>query len=336
MIKVITTIEGFKNLESDWTVLYEKSMSKTPFQSFSYNYWAWTEFHDEEGCLYLLVSRSNVTKCINGIFPCFIDKKHTLRFINDKHTDFCSAIIDNEDFGHSSYEELSGHLQTDTNIRIIHFANLEYDNQLKSSFKPFFKNLYVFENNAYSKLSIVPHDKDKDFVDCLQGLNAKGRWKIRKELSSQDQLRFELVSVSSGKGFPQDVIDELRSIMICKGERTSEYFSERMLSFWRSMYQDGLLVVALLYKENSIYSAYLMFFDIFKNEYIEWIVLYREKKYNLVASIKLIEYLYNEGGAYLNCARALYIAKTPFQSVRVLGLLNWHYLKMIIKSVIRK
>ncbi len=354
MIKVIKSLEEFKALESTWGDLYERSQSKTPFQCFSYVFLAWTLFESKEGDLYIIVSISNNSNDTDGIFPCYIDRKHTLRFINDRHTDFCNAIIDKESFGYSSYEELSGFLKRDSNIRLIHFANLEYDNQLKSSFKPFFNSLFVFENNAYSRLMISPQSTDKDFVDSIRGLSAKGRKNIRAKLASEHELQFELLSLSKGKDYPRDEVLELRHLMISKGERTQEYFNEKMLSFWHRLYQEGLIVVSLLYKKNLICSVNLMFFDRIKNEYIKWIMLYREKKYNLIANIKLIEYLYNKGGSTLNFARgiydykmvsfhpivfnlySLYLSKAPVQSVKVLLLLNWHYIKMILKSIIRK
>ena len=89
---IVNSIEAFEKLENDWNSLYQKCSELSVFQSFTFNFYSWKFLLQEEGELFIIVF--NEKNSLVAIFPTYIDKKRTLRFINDSHVDFCDIIND--------------------------------------------------------------------------------------------------------------------------------------------------------------------------------------------------------------------------------------------------
>ena len=354
MIKIITDTSGFKALEEDWNSLYERSVLRTPFQSFSYNYLSWTEFMKEKGVLYIITVRRPNTNELEAIFPCLIERG-VLLFINDRHTDFCTAIID-ERIGrgdHRLYEEVAKYLQGDSRVKFVRFDNVMAEDMLLAGFKPFFKTQYCYEINAYSKLDIYQRDGDKTCFDAIRNVNAQRRKKLAAQLKRAGELQLSVSEKKGGDIYPEEAIINMVEAMIKEGTRERGYFSEPMLKEWKCLYEAGVLSVAILRQEEIVKSINFIIRDNLCKDYIKWLMLYIDKRYNLLLSLKLIEYLY-EKGATINFARGIYdykmvnfhpdvynlyrleIDKSTWTAVKGLAAMNWHYLKMIIKSIIRK
>ena len=354
MIKVISSIEEFHGIEAVWNQLYLQAINMTPFQSFMYNYLSWTVYMKNAGCLYIIECISDKDKKLKAIFPCYIDKNNRLRFINDRDTDFCNAVIDKNADDYRLFEELSEFLKEEKRIKSVRWDNLEYNNHLKAVFLPFFKVVYLHDINAYSKMSIYPLDCDKSFFDSIRHINGQRRKKLSKVLLQERNLQFLFLQQSAGHSFPESEVRSLVNIMVSNQIRRQEYFSEEMILFWIRMYETGLLTVALLYQDNVIKSVNFMFYNQANNEYIKWIMLYADKRYNLIINLKLIEYLYNHGGAVINFARGIYdykmvnyhpkvfclyrleMEKTNSSALTGLITINKYYMKKIVKSIIRK
>lgn len=356
MIKVIETIEDFKAMETAWDELYAGNSQLTPFQSFKYNFLSWTIFMQNAGNLYIiLVLNNNNYNYIEAIFPCYLDKDKTLRFINDRHTDFCSALVRKEkEYDFLLFEETASFMMSDSRIRMIRFDNLEPDNPLMSVLKPFCKTLIVHDFNAYSQIDIQKRDEDKGFVDSIRHINGKKKKNLMTRLRKEHDLELLICHKGNEQPFPMDEVQYLSGVMIEKKERASSYFSSKMIEYWKEMYEAGILSIAMLYQQQEIKSINFMFYGNNRNEYIKWIMLYSDKRYNLVINLKLIELFYNSGGARVNFARGVYdykmenfhpqvnnlyrltISKSLWTSIKALMSTNFHYSKMIVKSIIRK
>lgn len=351
MVKILETVEAFRDIEEAWNLLYKSAEEMTPFQSFIYNYLSWTVYMKSHGSLYIITIYSHDNKKLEAIFPCYIDNNKYLRFINDRDTDFCNAIIDKDivsDF--RLYEELSDRIKKDDRIRGIRWDNLEYNNHLKSALLPFFKVIYLHDINAYSKIDIYHQDSDKSFLDAIRNINGQRRKKLKKELQQESNLRFLFLEKREGFPFPKKEIYHLVHLMVTDKIRKQEYFSEEMIQFWMQMYDNNLLTITLLFQNEEIKAINFLFHSINKNEYIKWIILYADKRYNSIINLKLIEYLYKEDFTTINYARGIYdykmknyhptvyclyrleIEKTFSNSLRGLISLNKHYAKKIIKS----
>ena len=90
-IRIISEIKELYSIKDDWDDLYSKADYST-IQSFEFNYYSWlTELSKAKGnqlCVILLTT--NERAC--AILPLYIDFKKRLRFINDKHADFCDVL----------------------------------------------------------------------------------------------------------------------------------------------------------------------------------------------------------------------------------------------------
>lgn len=355
MIKVIETIEAFLSLEKEWDSLYDDNSVLTPFQSFKYNYLSWTAFMHQAGHLFIIIELDNNSNQLEAVFPCYIDEHKTLRFINDRHTDFCSAIVRRgREFDFQLYEEFASFVLSDAHVKMICFDNLVSDNPLTSVLKPFCNRLFVNDINAYSTIDIEKQQDDKSFLDSIRNISGKRKKKLSTQLSKEHDLQMKILHKEDNHTFPIEEVLLLMNTMTEKGERTADYFSNEMLDFWKQMYDSGLLSVALLYQGNRIKSVNFMFYNTTRNEYIKWIVLYADKRYNLLINLKLIENFHGNGGARINFARGIYdykmmnfhpqvknlyrltISKSVWSSIKALFALNLQFSKIIAKSILRK
>lgn len=93
MIVVIEDMEGFKSLETEWNDLYSDN-DFLPFQSYEYNFISWNDMlNNQQNSLFIICYYEENAKQIGAIFPLYVDIRKCLRFINDSHTDFQTALI---------------------------------------------------------------------------------------------------------------------------------------------------------------------------------------------------------------------------------------------------
>ena len=91
-IEVIEDIRMFKGLEIIWDDLY-RSGTYSVFQSFTINYYSWKHYLSLDPNNSLFIIKVVSDSCVSCIFPFYKDNSKNLRFINDKHSDFCEILL---------------------------------------------------------------------------------------------------------------------------------------------------------------------------------------------------------------------------------------------------
>lgn len=354
MIKLISDNNILSEFKTEWDNIFEKDDNASPFQQFDYIYASCQFYKNPEDKLYILLMKDAIAKTWYAAFPFIISPKGTLKFLNYAHSDFCMPVIDPLYNNYNLYRELAEYIIKDKNVRGLELHNLSGNNLFLDGLSPHFPFHIIHQINHYSTLSVQVNETDKDFIDCLRNITSKKKWVHRKMLkSSNDNWSLKMYSLSMGNNFPLDEINTLSNEMISIGIRTKDYFSENMLAFWKSLYENNILTIALLYDKDIIMAANLMIFDSKRNEYISWITLYTEKSWNVAINIKILEYIYINGGN-LNFARGIYdyklvnfhpdvkalfcvkIAKTKWGHFKNIMSTAFHFSKPIIKSFLRR
>lgn len=356
MIKVISSLQELETYRSVWENIYRQDPGATPFQKFDYIVESIRSFQNRDTPLYIILVNEVQSNQWVAAVPFFIAKQSTLQFINGLHTDFCEPIILPQFNNHNLFKELAAWIIADTKIGGLNLLNLKSDSAFIRSLKPFFKFSITYDLNYYSTIPVVKKETDRDCIDAfryVQSTKRKNWRKTWKKLKSESI--FEIRSKEAGLNYPKQDIQFLVDSMISKGLREEEYLSQDMLDFWESLYEKNVLSVAMLYdKDHYAKSCNFMYYDEKRNEYIQWITLYKDSSWNLSLYVMLTDYLYDNENGVINFARGIYdfkianfhpdvkplfcvrIAKTPWRHIRNMMSVAFHYSKPIIKTILRR
>lgn len=351
MISIISDIEALKKFQNEWDKIVEHCPTATPFQSFGYitSYLSTHDLINEK--LYFVAVKDSVAKLWFAVFPFVIDKRGVLRFINYTDIDFCGPLILPEYDNYNSYKEVAEFIESESAVKGLELYNMKGSDSLIDALSPFFPYCIASNCNHYSVVSISKEDTDRDCIDGIQSIRAIKKKNHRRVLRTLPEgFEFNVLSKSSGDDFPDSQINTLCESMISSGIRERTYLSDSTRSFWKQLFDGGLISVALVTIAGEAKAANLMFYDAKCEEYIQWVTLYVDKKLNLIINLKIAEYIYAQGGASINFARGIYdykldnfhpdvkplfcvrIAKTRWGHFRNILSTALHYSKPIIKS----
>ena len=308
MIKVIDNINELEEIREYWNVLYEEDDNCTPFQSFAYNYISWKRFHQGYS-LFVILFYQNQEKAPCAIFPCCIDSKNCLRFINEDHSDFQTVIAKKSAKADiKMYEEVYGYIKSQPNIQRICLNHLRHDDLLLHFLGHVSSYARLYGTESYSYLPISPNQGEgSSFIDSLHHLTAKERNRLKNIEKKSSDLSFKIISIESDD-YPEKEVNKLVHIMIGKGIRSTEYFTDNLLGFIKDLYQAGVLKIGMIYQGQDLGS--ISFFYQCKNAMcIQWIIVYSDKAFNLQAKLKIINSVYENGGGIFNFGRGTYAYK---------------------------
>ncbi len=351
MIKVIDSIDKLREFENEWIRLYNESNDTTPFQEFGYVYSSVKNsslFSDK--LLIITIHNAQLKRCV-AIFPLYLNNG-ILRYINYRHTDFCAPLILEGQSHYNLYKEFCEYISDNNNIKRIVWDNISVSNPIISTLKAKFRYLIASDINYYSDIEIQRSKGDRDFWSSLNYMSSHQKNVLKKEQKRiPEGCVLKIHNKKTGDEYPQKDIISLINVMVESGSRSNEYFSEEMLSFWKDLYEYGTLSIATIYDNDRPVVSNLLFIDQNKNEYISWILLYRDTFWSSAIYIELIKYIYSthENGI-LNFARGIYafkiikfhpdvkalfsvrISKTRWGHLRNMASVGFHYLKPVIKS----
>lgn len=308
MLKIITTCQEFDDIRDKWNELFDVSSRCTAFQSWGYQRWAWDFLSTSSvGRLFIVCIVRQKDKLLQAVFPLYVDKDKTVRFINDRHSDFCDAII-HPDFenDYHIYEELALCLEAEKNIKTVCLDNLRPGSRLSSFLSYFLQGSLCYQSKPYSYINVPSCiEESEDFVKKLEHLTTKERYRLKNIIKKIGDARLTVYRKDLGSDFPDSQVNELIDQMIAAGIRSRDYFNEEFVNLFRHLYDENLLEVHVSSLEDAPVSANFYLKSNSKS-YIDWIAIYKDGKYNLQNLLQTIEYISLGGGGEFNFARGLY------------------------------
>ena len=354
MIRIIDNIDVLRKFREDWNEIYMNSLYSTPFQTYDYVCHAWEYVSNQAKCLHIIVYIRQKDKMALAIVPCYIDKKKTLRFINDSHTDFCDIIVRSDAIAdYHLWSEISDSILSCDLIQKVNLINLRASSYLLSNLKYFISPSTVYSNNAYTSCPLSIIDSSQPVTDALICLRSKERARLKNVYTKIHADKLCVYDANEGKPFPNGIVDDIVKQMVESGWRTYQYFNENMIALFRDLYDAGLLQIHLTRKDEIMLAANLWLYDKEKTEYIDWIAIYVDKERNLDNLLQSIHYIAQQGGT-VNFGRGTYKYKmhnfrpeihnlyTLRWSRYLLGqiedlfAMNLYHIKQIVKKIIRK
>ena len=305
MIKVINNIDELNLVRDFWDALYDEDVNCTPFQSFDYNYISWKRFQKKYYSLFVIVYSYKQEKAPCAIFPCCIDSHHCLRFINEDHSDFQTALMTKSaQTNLTMYEEIYNFIKKQPEIDRICLNHLRHDDYLLHYFKQVSVYAKLYGTDSYSYLPIARSQEDISFIDSLHHLTAKERNRLKNIEKKAEGLSFKVISTDNDD-YPESEVLNLVQRMIRGGIRSETYFTDDLLGFIKDLYLAGVLKIGLVYHGDELGSA-SFFYQNDKGLSIQWIIVYSDKSYNLQAKLRIINSVYESGGGVFNLGRGTY------------------------------
>lgn len=272
---MVTVVYNFEDIKEDWSVIYHSRLN-TVFQSWKYNHLCWDKKKGTEGLLFLIVYKDNNGR-VRAILPTYIDKRRTLRFINDKGTDVCDLIYDKEFPTYRGIKEISDFIRHEEKIRYVSLENISGESVLLSYLKVFNTNALVYSNN---EISFLKCDKSVDPISTFTHLSSDKRKKLKRILRHTENYPFVIYSAGSGLAFPRASLEIISREMVRQRMRSGNYFNDKFWDFVEEAYASGILEVALLSDtDNKPISAGFVFHNAYIS--VRWVILYSDSKYNL-------------------------------------------------------
>ena len=295
-IRIISEIKELNSIKDDWDDLYAKADYST-FQSFEFNYYSWlTELSKAKGnqlCVVLLAT--NERTC--AILPLYIDFNKRLRFINDKHADFCD-VLSKEKF---DFEDVLSEIRKHFKLYSVHFINLTEDSFLYALYKKkVWKNSLLKPFEKYSTLNL---DKGTFPYNVLK-YTSKQKTEFRriKKKSAENTHHFLLKDNSN---FPIQDIYQLKERMIGLGLRKANFLNEDRLILLKELYNSNRMIVSMVKSKSNICAISFILRN--TNEYLFWIDMYdNSKMINIYNYISFIERISQENNIKINFGRGVY------------------------------
>ena len=352
MIHIIRDVVGFQNLEVQWNELYSKSISRTPFQSFYFNWSSWINFQNkhEKNKLWI-ITQNGKHKKLHGILPCYIDKNGILRFINDLHVDFCDGLFDNNENIHITLKKIIELIINDKDIKGVEFLNLTDKSIIFPYFKSFLKQSFAFSTTEHSYL---PSIKETNIE-----LSAHLRSKERNELANANRVNknnSHKIYRCETDDFPYDFLIEIRNTMLMNGSRVPTFYGDDFINLSRNLYENGLMVICITQTDDLITSASTIISDLEKKWYMFWISMYNNdfRLINIFNNNQFINSKISDKESIIDFGRGGYDykfrnylpivhnvyqlvwAKTFYKTLMMFYRINFFYLKRIVKPIFSK
>lgn len=306
MIKLISNLCELASIKEDWDLLYQQDNNYSPFQSYDYNFISSEIMMNNKCYLYIICYYKEKNKKADAILPLYIDTEGTLRFINDEHTDFSTALIRIDirtDF--SMYEEIYQYIISNKNINRIFLNHLCHRDLLIPYMGYFNCHAKIYRTENYSSFPIYKEDSNKSYIDSFSHLTAKERNRLKNIDKKLTETTFKILNAKNSDQYPEDAINKLMEEMIVKGIRTDIYFNALFKKFIKELYNKGILTIAVLSDCNKIISI-SFYFQCKNNSLIQWVIIYADKKYNMWNKLCCLKYFYNQGGGIFNFGRGTY------------------------------
>lgn len=246
-IKLIQSIEAFRDLRAEWESLVCQNVSARAFQRYDWNYIYWTTVHvkkhPQDSLFILRVTRDGHDEL--AIFPFYVSASGCLKFISAGYADYldviCKAHTEN---WNGFYNDVAKYIRESSLIKTIQLDKLPSDSELLAYFGAFFPAAEIRRQYAYSFIGLK---KANDISAAFSHLTSKERSYLRSLLKKSNGLKYRLFSRNAGDSCPVSDMKELRDRLVATGARTSAAVPDEMLDFIKDIYDLGLCeLVALI------------------------------------------------------------------------------------------
>lgn len=296
MLEIIKDTDTLYSLKSELQNVFLKH-KKISFSSPDFIFFAWQNFFasNKDAELFFVVAKRNGS--VVSYIPLCIDKKGTLRFIFDLHTDFCGVVGDDLDF--SFYKDLHRSIMNEAAIKRINLDNLLPNDPLLNAFKHFFGA--GVQICCYNNYSFLESTTDSVFFKHL-----KSKEKSELKRIQNKNVEYNFLVITSEHQFPKEEILKLRQVMISNKVRSSDFFDDSFVRFAQNLFaKDELEIFSKWNNEKQMVSCSL----VLKNQELRmvWIDLYAEvKNINLSAYIDYLHFLEKQKPITFNFGRGSY------------------------------
>ena len=297
--RIISDIKELKAIQGYWNKLFE-SGNWSVFQSFEFNYCSWEIELSNNRLNILCVVLLQTDRMVDSILPLYIDSKKRLRFINDKHADFCDVLSKKE----FDLENVLLQIRSQFNFKSVYFINLKKESFFYVLYKKTeWKNTFLELCDSYSEL-VVPR---ACFPDKMIRYKSKQKTEFRrvrkKNVSNDYQLFFKETDA-----FPIEEIYNLKEKMISLGLRKGDFLNQKRFMLLESLYNANKLLVSIV--RNDLNVCAISFILKNKHEYLFWIDMYDNSKMtNIYNYILFIENISSSNSVKINFGRGLYYYK---------------------------
>ena len=254
---------------------------------------------------------------VTHYIPLYIDHKHTLRFIFDRHTDYCACIGPPINF--VMVKELVKLITDHPGVKRIEFDNLLADDPLLNGFRHFLKSGTAI--SCYNNHSFIELTGGKLYFDQLK---SKEKSELKRVQKKNENFPFEVFS--NNKPFPGHQIQQLRDQMIASKSRDADFFDHPFMALSEALYQAGELEVFSKLDKGELVSASMVLKN--KNYRMVWIDLFADIQFiNLSAYIDYIQYLEQFPQTTFSFGRGSYDYKAKNFQPKLQNLYNLRYSK---------
>ena len=296
IIRIISENQEFFCCKKQWDAIFS-NQNYSFFQSFEFNYYSWTtELCKNKLNRLCIISLSN-NDLVSTIFPLYIDSKRRLRFINDRHADFCDALSNEKYDFESILAEISIQLKFDS----IHFINITQDSFLYHLYKENpSKNIFLKPLARYSDL-VIPAGI---FPNNVVRYKSKQKTEFRRVKKNNSDKNYFMLSKDISD-FPINEINQLRERMIVLGLRKVNFLDENRLLLLKELYNSNRILISIVKNRSNTHA--ISFILRVENEYLFWIDMYdNSKMINIYNYILFLENISIKNSVKINFGRGVY------------------------------
>jgi hypothetical protein len=339
---ILESPEEMSQWEQQWEA-FRKEVGGTEFQSFYYNFFSWDCFQqgDKKKLHVFIVFTNTKRNQIASILPFYLDSKDILRFINDKHSDFCD-ILCKKGRHYDVLKEFGTFIVSNNKIKGIAFENIPSSSPTAGLLKFYLgSRCFVISNVQYSTIFLP---QGNEFFSKFDWLKSSRRSELKRIYKKSTPYEFELYNKEL-KPLPLDEIKRLKAEMVSSGLRNKNFLKDDFLGLIQNLYAKGALLVMEAKKDDK--TVALSFCLTWENSTMVWIDLYENIQYiNLMNYLKTMEKLSESQNVSFNFGRGIYAYKVKNFQPTISSLLSVEYYKKpahsflsmnkyIIKSILK-
>ena len=296
-IRIISEIQEFFEHKDQWDAIFNNH-DYSFFQSFEFNYYSWIYELSKNNLNRLCIISIKNNGLVSAIFPFYIDSKRRLRFINDKHADFCDVLLDEK----IDFETILSEIRDNFNFNSVHLINCTKDSFLFKLFKSNkLKYSLLIPNAKYSDIAIF----EGSFPNNVIRYKSKQKTEFRRVKKKNVGKDHYILQKDDNSDFPINEIYKLRERIIKLRLRKDNFLDEGRLLLLRELYNSNRILISLVKTKGNTHA--ISFISRNKNDYLFWIDMYdNSKMINIYNYILFIEKISLNNTVNINFGRGVY------------------------------